>query len=132
MNEDLYRKSAKLTGGHLADIPLPHIRFFPNPYFRRKVTITISRFYGYGPHYYVSISQESNPIWNGKEWQIAWDDLEGKGKTDTDLYFAGDLRAKIRVEAYQLAIGKAKQIINKYFSDHEQIWIDYCQDYEPG
>jgi len=117
-------------GGHLEEISKPHTRFFPNPYRKRKVTVTISRYYGIGLHYYVSLQEEDNPIWNGEAWQTAWDDKEGRGRTDTDLFFGGEIEANIRVEAYEIAVGKAMMLIKKYFPDHEVVWEDYCKDYE--
>lgn len=118
-------------GGHLADIPEPHIRKFPNPFVKREVKITISRYYGYGEHYYVSVKEESNPIWNGSTWVDAWDDKEGKGLDDLQLYFDRDEKeARISAMAYELAIGKAKMILKKYFPDHQVKWDDYCKDWE--
>jgi hypothetical protein len=94
------------------------------------VKVTVSRYYEYGPHYYVTIREEDNPIWNDGKWVLFWDDTEGTGKTDTDLYFDGDMDAKIRVESYQEAVGKAKMLIKKYFKDHAVEWEDYCKSYE--
>jgi hypothetical protein len=127
-----YAEGIRVTGGHIKDFQhlSPFTRKFPNRYSRRKVKVTISRYYGYGPHYYVTIQEEDNPIWDGKEWRMCWDDKEGKGISDTDLYFGGDMDAKIRVEAYQEALGKANMLIKKYFANHKVEWEDYCKSYE--
>ena len=88
-----------LTGGYLKDLPLPHRRKFPGEELR-SVWISVSRYSAVGGcHYYVSIREENNPIWdprtNGERnsdflgtaygdkivgWHRAWDDEEGNGK----------------------------------------------------
>lgn len=132
LTEQQYKSNSSSSGGYLNEIPEPHIRKFPNPYSKRKVKITVSRYYGYGIHYYVSIREDDNPIWNSERnlWTRAWDDKEGEGKTDTDLYFDGDDNANIRTDAYELAIGKAKMVLKRHFPDHEVVWEDYCKDWE--
>jgi len=87
-----------LSGGYLKDIPKPHRRKFPE-FGPRQVRVHIMKYYGIGVHYYASVEEEDNPIWNpltygekdsywkdterGNEvvgWQIAWDDREGRGR----------------------------------------------------
>jgi hypothetical protein len=82
-----------LTGGYIKDIPKPHRRMFPGKT-KRKLRISVAR-YSCGVHYYVTIREEDNPIWDkslhgpgwGKEradkpigWHVAWDDKKGKGR----------------------------------------------------
>lgn len=77
-------------GGYLKDIPLPHKRRFPSKEEKRQVYVSISKFYGIGIHYHVSLREEDNPILDtSKEkpiWREAWDDEEGKGKHFFDKF----------------------------------------------
>lgn len=72
-----------LWGGYLREIPKPHKRKWPESREKRTVNISCSIYSGIGKHYYVSILEEDNPIWNAKRevWQKAWDDKKGKGKS---------------------------------------------------
>jgi hypothetical protein len=78
-----------LVGGHLKDIPKPHRRKFDDKRRRRKVKYDITIFSGIGSHYYASLEEENNPIWNTATdeyrggpigWQESWDDTECKGR----------------------------------------------------
>jgi hypothetical protein len=102
MNHEPNPNAGELSGGHLKDIPLPHLRRSPR-YAPRLVRIVIQHYAGIGVHWYVDIREEHNPIWNpltnaeahpdwdniqgtewGQEvigWQSAWDDDKGKGRT---------------------------------------------------
>lgn len=82
-------------GGYLKDIPKPHRRLFSDRRRKRAVRVEISRFYGIGVHYYVSLQLENNPVWNRetKTWQLAWDDTVGRGTTVT-MRFNTESQAK--------------------------------------
>jgi hypothetical protein len=124
-----YNANSTLHGGHLSDIPLPRIRRWPGCPDKRKITIRITRYYDVGIHYFLTIFEEDNPLWNEKnqEWQFAWDDKEYRGKTDFD--FLIKLLPKTRFDAYEEALGWAN-IILREFPDHEVVWEDYCKDWE--
>ncbi len=83
MNKQLMKKKTTgAFGGTLNDIPKPHIRKFYD-YGKRRVRISIMR-YSMGLHYYVSIEEEDNPLWdtsNPKKplWRVPWKDNKGKG-----------------------------------------------------
>lgn len=74
-------------GGDIANIPEPHQRMFPGRR-KRKVRVSITRFYGVGIHFYASLREESNMIWcackdayqQKPHWHQAWDDREGNGR----------------------------------------------------
>lgn len=119
------------SGGHLADIPLPHIRYWPGADRKRRLTIGISRFYGVGEHYYLRIVQEKNPIWNSQEgyWHTAWDDEDGNGTTETQLYFDGKI-SKTKFSSYAEITGYAKWVAKTHFPDHEIVWEDFCKDFD--
>ena len=81
-------KNRHLSGGHLKDIPKPHIRYFDDRRRKREVKVSILKFEGYGIHYHVDIKEEDNPILDigenhssGKPcWHACWDDEKGRGK----------------------------------------------------
>jgi hypothetical protein len=62
-------------GGHLADIPLPHIRKYPGNEGPRPVEVSVAQYAGF-PHWHVTINESSNPIWDEatEYWTTAWDD----------------------------------------------------------
>lgn len=78
------KKSVGHIGGNLAEVPLPHVRFFPFGNYRRKVIASISSYRGISigaKHFYANLREDDNPIWdttvNG--WRCCWDDPEGRG-----------------------------------------------------
>lgn len=97
-------------GGLFSEIPKPHIRLFPGPK-KRRVTIKIGTYVGIGSHSYVTIEEESNPVWNSAEnvWQVSWDksgdrDAEGEG-----------LQFNARFAHYSSALRWAKRKCLEYF-----------------
>ncbi len=70
-----------IGGGHLEDIPKPHVRKFPGPK-KRTVKVILGQWYGQAHHVYATLKEEDNPIWDSKEsgWRMAWDDREGEGR----------------------------------------------------
>jgi hypothetical protein len=107
-----YSARGSISGGHLKDIPQPHVRKFPGPS-PRQVTIAIKRYFGIGHHYYGSVDEENNPIWNSEDnaWQETWDDREGKGRTFSSL---GDV-----------SIDVIHQWIRRILDEHFQPKADY-------
>lgn len=71
-------------GGHIADIPKPHRRYFDDRRRKRDVEVSICDYLGIiGKHFYAVLTEEFNPLWNAKEkrWQQCWDDDAGRGST---------------------------------------------------
>lgn len=126
-----YNRDGKITGGYLEDIPEPHIRKWPGSPHKRELTVRITRYYYEGTHYYISIQEEENPLWNGTPyehdesrpvgWVVAWDDKEAQGKTDFN--FNTDTRFNYITEAKH-AVDK----ILENFPDHEVIYEEYLND----
>lgn len=81
------------SGGKLAEIPEPHVRLFEIPGYSRELHIFVGRFPGF-PHYYITIQEQSNLIWNPTTrppydspcWQKAWDDEEAEGRRFSTKY----------------------------------------------
>lgn len=76
-----YSKYCGHYGGLVPDNP---IRMWPKCQRKRRVTISIIMFYGIGQHYWVSLKEDGNPVWNTEEgyWFEPWSDRdpEGRGK----------------------------------------------------
>jgi len=71
----------------------------------------IAQYTGIGKHWFVSLKEEDNPIWDVQEdgWRIAWDDTEARGR-----YFDGP-----KSLSYGWAHTWAKQMIARHFPNHE-------------
>ena len=80
-----YTERCGFTGGHLADLPKPHIPLYSKHSqklgVRRPVHVSIMVFYGLGRHYYVDIREEANAFWDsrtdpvfrtGPHWARPW------------------------------------------------------------
>ena len=76
-------------GGKLADISLPHVRYYDDKRRKRYVELTIMRYWGFGNHYYVKLKEDDNPIAKadtntdgviGTRWMSAWDDPKSEGR----------------------------------------------------
>lgn len=118
-------------GGYLKDIPRPWRRYFDDKRRKRKLRISIGTF-SIGVHYFVTIHQEDNPIWDcrthaeerpdwkeiqeteyGNEvicWHKAWDDKEGEGIHLSEK-FDTQFQAKKWID---------KQL--KRFPQHQVVW----------
>jgi hypothetical protein len=105
------------NGGYLKDIPRPHFRMFgpigrkwPQhiPRYRklRELHISVYQYAGF-PHYFVTLRQEDNYIWDTRRedtdppdfkgrWHKAWDDKRGEGKT----IHSGELNNRLEVNAF--------------------------------
>ncbi len=123
-----FSRGATTFGGHLKDIPLPHVRYWPGSFKKKEVRIRIMRYYGAGGvHYYASLQEDSNPIWNSAEgyWQEAWDDLEGKGR---DEWGIDDWPNRLR--SYQLTKLKIQEILAREFPPeaYEYVWDDMTDE----
>lgn len=98
-----------IYGGKLKELTKPPCkRKYPGKE-KRPVHISILRFTGIGTHYYVSIKEEYNFIWDEKEkdWRQPWyssEDKEGSGKI-----FIG------RFNDYGSAASYVKEIIAEHF-----------------
>jgi len=76
-------------GGYLKDLSKPYKRQFPGDK-KRRVEVRVMQYYGIGIHFYVSVREEENPIWDEKEnyWTTCWDDKseETRGKRFSDRF----------------------------------------------
>jgi len=66
-------------GKSIASLPTPHTRYYPHPGKLRRVVVTVTKYYGIGQHYHVSIDESFNHVWGGDAWYGFHDDTEGKG-----------------------------------------------------
>ena len=108
-----------ISGGNLVEIPLPHKRYFDDRRRRRGVSVNIMRF-PLNPHYYVSIKEADNPIWNPREenerggaWQLCWDDKEGRG-----------LRHDQKFNTAKLAEGFIRKFLRRKFPRNKYFYTD--------
>ena len=83
-----------LSGGYLKDIPKPHRRRWPDDTEAKRCVHIRCAMYSVGVHYWVSLEEEDNPLWNSGVyndswgdsagtiigWQIAWDDEDARGR----------------------------------------------------
>ena len=82
MSPNPYRR-----GGYLKELLFsdPPRRFFDDKRRKRPVHVKIicyGDYGGIGVHYYVTVTEDHNPIWDSKQniWTSAWDDYVGEGK----------------------------------------------------
>ena len=92
------RKLGRYIGGYLRDIPKPHVRRWPSPTGElREVRVRVGVYdiVG-GQHYYPDVWEEDNPIWNSIRlcWQVAWDDVEAKGRSYQHAGFERQMDAR--------------------------------------
>ena len=130
-----FEKSNVTYGGKFEEIPEPHVYFWPASQTKRKVTVKIMRYYGYGPHYHVSMREEDNPIWDGRTdeyheggptgWVTPWDSYPGKGRDDWSFEI---LRSTYK-DRY-LARAAIQNILDEHFHGYEIEWDDYTVSIE--
>jgi len=70
-------------GGYIKDYPNAK-RKFPGKT-KRRVSVSARMYYGIGKHYWVTMHEEDNPIWDAKEkgWRECWDDLKKNGRIES-------------------------------------------------
>ena len=109
---------ATVLGGHMKDLPEPHVLKWPNKRgVKRDVRVVLSTWVGVGlgaTHYYVRVEEEDNYIWDGERWARPWGgipDQEGQS-------FGGQFDNPLQCRDY------AKEIITEHFSngEHEIRW----------
>lgn len=121
-----------ITGGYLKDVPLPHKRRWPGEERQREVRAQVSRYLGGGGrHYYASMEQEQNPIWDtsdaadwgrsGQEmgWICCWDDKGCRGAMLTTRPFDTHIQAMLWFD----------KMMQERFPDHELIVSDYSGEF---
>jgi hypothetical protein len=128
MSEPNYSQGIGIFGGHLKDIPRPRIYLFPNPVTKRKVTIRIMRYAGF-PHYWLSIIEEENALWDSSQdaWVRPWDHEKLKRLSSRHEYSYPELTTT-EFMSHNDAITMAKKIIKKYLKNYEVIWDDWESD----
>jgi hypothetical protein len=93
-------------GGFFKDYPGAK-RLFDEPGYKPKIHIGIRKYYGIGNHYWVTVQEEYNPIWDGQGWRVCWDDpLKRRDFTDA-------FNTKKQAEKW------LKEIINSHFKDFQ-------------
>ncbi len=77
-----------IGGGNIADYPNARRRFPGRE--KRLVSISARMYYGIGKHYWVTMTEEGNPIWDAKEkaWRTCWDDLQGNGAIESKSFLS--------------------------------------------
>lgn len=83
--------TGSIHGGYLKDAIQPLVRKFPNNLgIKRELKLSVTKFWGVGEHYHVSIEEENNPVLceeDGKlMWLSAWDDLDLHGLRDGEAF----------------------------------------------
>lgn len=77
-------------GGNIAEVPKPHVRFYANSRRKRSVELNITRFAGFGVHYYATVQEVFDPVWDGRPehgcWRECWDDAMGKGQRFSEVF----------------------------------------------
>jgi len=103
-------------GGWLKDVPKPHRRFYDDRRRKRSVEVSVSRFWGQGDHYYVTLRQDDNPIWDATDdfWILAWDDHDKGEGLRLSRKFANRVFAQEWIDE-QMA---------KYFPGHKLLWLE--------
>jgi len=98
-----------IYGGKLKDLTRrPYKRKYPGKE-KRQVRISVMRFSGIGVHYFVSIREEYNFIWDKKEktWREPWysyEDKKGRGQTFNSKF-----------NTYAEAARYVKEILSEHF-----------------
>jgi hypothetical protein len=77
-----------IGGGNIKDYPNAR-RKFPGRA-KRHVRISACMYYGIGKHYWVTMHEEDNPIWDAKEkaWRKCWDDLKKNGHIESQAFLS--------------------------------------------
>lgn len=83
--------STVMGGSWWAKIPQPYRFLHPTPVEKRKVRVEVTRYYGVGVHFYATVEERPNYVWDGETWRQPWaaggfPDLDGKrfsGRFDT-------------------------------------------------
>ncbi len=68
---------------HISEIPEPHRRYFrENPSDKRRVTATVSFFYGTGSHFHVELAEEPDYLFDPaqEKWLVPKGDSAGEGR----------------------------------------------------
>lgn len=109
-------------GGSVAEAIQPLIRKFPNEFSKRKLALSITRFYGVGRHYHVMIEEEKNPVLCEEDgevmWLYAWDDPELNGIGE-----GAKFSTRSGVEHW------VKDITGGFSSEtHEFVWSSFSED----
>lgn len=94
-----YTRDCGRLGGKLEDVvPQPVLRKWPAAYahgVKRKVRVRVTKFTGIGHHYYVSLTEEDNVVWQTTVddmserpfWMKPWEDPEGRGRDESKRCF---------------------------------------------
>ena len=103
-------------GGNFKKFKKPLKRKYPGKE-KRPVKISVSRFPGIGIHYFVSIREEYNYIWDkkDKDWREPWrsyEDKKGSGKVFVNKF-----------NTYGAAANYVKKILSEHFDTKTHEWF---------
>ena len=141
-----YSKTAYCSrhGGNAKDISKPYIFMFPKCKKPREIRISIMTYAGYignNGHYYVSIKEESNPVWtisnfyeNKPEycWQIPWKDWEIEEMKGRNFDGHFDNNINIALKEINSILTKWKVLKNKKFKiiwNNEDCYVNRPDSY---
>jgi len=85
MGKPDWKKGHYNMGGEIEDIPEPRVWYFPHYPYKRNVRVNITLYSGMGVHYYASVEEEDNAVWDpgwrkGEGgWTRCWGCDEKKG-----------------------------------------------------
>jgi len=123
-------------GGNIAEFKKPYKRKYgPKSKLKRPVRVSARKYYGLGQHYWVSLHEEDNPIWDAKEkgWRLCWDDAEGRGRifsksflsmTSAQLWIEKLVRKEFPNKHFKLD----KPDLNGLSDDDEKIWFGHYKE----
>lgn len=131
-------ETSMIMGGYWKDIPTPYVFFHPNPKQKRRVRVGVMRYYGVGVHFYATVDEESNHVWDGKDWRLPWGNEEGfpvlTGKNFSE-----------RFDTYTEAVNFVNSVIAREFSPEthklydgsgygkiEGFMWDFADDFDPN
>jgi len=119
-----------MIGGHLKEVPKPHVRWYDKRRGKRLVKVTVMGFWGIGHHYYVTLREDSNGIWNTKEecWQECWDDPKARGqqfdKKFGNMVLAAAWVKEIAKKHFPKKTHKLSQDWNNlHVKEDKQVWL---------
>ena len=77
-----------ISGGNIKDYPNAK-RKFPGRT-KRHVRVSVRMYYGIGKHYWLTLHEEDNPIWDSKEkaWRECCDDLKKNGHIESEHFLS--------------------------------------------
>ncbi len=135
--KEIRESTHEFGGGHLAELPKPHFRRYGKHRKElRPVRVGVHKYLGLGQHYYVSLSEADNPIWDAKEkgWRLCWDDSGGKGEllhnrfgslTSATLWVRTQAKKRFPASRYKLSADVSYTNLEE---SEEQTWFGHFKE----